>query len=517
MDGRQQDWWSIGEQAPQGPLHALRRRFVSVPMPLFLQVVVPMTLVFLLGFVFEYRARVGAEEARLVTQETSVIQRGVHRVERELAIASADLHFVADLVGDIFDDDSTGRVAALERSLLAFARRRPGYFQLRFIGATGREVLRIEQAADGPRLTPADELQDKRDRSYFTGTIRLQPGDLFVSPMELNVEHGAIEEPYKPVVRLATPVEDAAGRLRGVVVLNVRGGQFLRGFERSADDAGIQRMIVNSEGYWLRHRPDVEWGFALEHRRSFARTFPEVWEEFQAAPQGRAESDDGLFYFDTVQTRGQTAGREVDAPGVNYWMFISVIPRELLDDVAVRIATPLLVTAIPFYIAVLALGWFVGSALQRRRLADEALRNLEQVRGAMMNAALEAIIVMNEEGFALEFNPAAQRIFGYTLEEARGRLVADLIIPPSYRETHRKSLEHYLATGEGRIIDKHVDNLTGIRKSGEEFPVELTVCPIMVAGTRFFYGFLRDLSESGRRAVQADPPGSPAAVPGGAL
>jgi hypothetical protein len=65
-------------------------------------------------------------------------------------------------------------------------------------------------------------------------------------------------------------------------------------------------------------------------------------------------------------------------------------------------------------------------------------------------------------------------------------------------------LEHYLETGEGPIIDKHVEEITGIRKGGEEFPVELTVCPIMVAGKQFFYGFLRDLSESGRREVTAD-------------
>ena len=106
----------------------------------------------------------------------------------------------------------------------------------------------------------------------------------------------------------------------------------------------------------------------------------------------------------------------------------------------------------------------------------------------------------------LEFNPSARRIFGYTREEVRGKLVADLIIPPAHRETHRKSLDHYLATGEGRIIDKHIDELTAIRKGGEEFPVELTVCPVMVAGKQLFCGFLRDLSERGRSETAPQPP-----------
>ncbi len=185
-------------------------------------------------------------------------------------------------------------------------------------------------------------------------------------------------------------------------------------------------------------------------------------------------------------------------------MAISFVPGRLLDDIAIQIATPLLVLAAPLYFVLLVIGSLMASARHRRRLAREAVRGLEELERAMITAALDAIVVMDENGVTLEFNPSAQRIFGYTREEARGKLVADLIIPPAYRETHRLGLEHFLETGEGAIIDKHVDEITGIRKSGEEFPVELTVCPIMVMGKQFFYGFLRDLSESGRREVKAD-------------
>jgi PAS domain S-box-containing protein len=126
----------------------------------------------------------------------------------------------------------------------------------------------------------------------------------------------------------------------------------------------------------------------------------------------------------------------------------------------------------------------------------------------MMRAALDGIVVMDQKGTTLEFNPSARRIFGYTSDEVRGKLVADLIIPAAHREAHRVGLEHYLATGEGRIIDKHIDELTAIRKGGEEFPVELTVCPVVVSGKQLFCGFLRDLSETGRREVTAEPEGA---------
>jgi len=491
MKEQRQDSWWMGVQPPGG----LLRGFASLSMPLFLKVMLPLTAVFLLGFALEYRAQVRAERDRLLAQETAGIERSVRRVEREIEIASGDLRLVADLVADAVAVESPERLAALERSVLAFARQRPAYFQICFIGATGQEILDIENASGKPRIMPRVELQDKSDRGYFRDSIGLEPGDVFVSRMDLNVERGVVEEPHRPVLRFAMPIDATAGRRRGVVVLSVHGEHFLRAFERKVDETGIQHMVVDSAGYWLQHRPEVEWGFVLEHGRSFQQTFPDVWAQIPERPQSGIEAGEGLFYFDTVAPGSAASGRDAGGDESSDWLFISLVPRRLLDDIAVRVATPLLVIAMPTYFLLLTIGWLVAADIQRRRLADEALRSLEEVRSAMMRAALDGIVVMDESGVTLEFNPSAQRIFGYTREEVQGRLVADLIIPPAHREAHRLGLDHYLSTGEGRIIDKHIDELTAIRKNGEEFPVELTVCPVTVTGRHLFCGFLRDLSE----------------------
>ncbi len=461
-------------------------------MPLYLSVVVPLTAVFLLAFFLQFRAEVGAAQERLLTQESAVIQRGIRWVERELEVATSDLRFVAALVTEALDDGSPAEFGALERSALAFMQSRPGYFQVRFLDATGVETLKVEQTRDGTHATTASRLQDKSEHEYFRQTMRLQSGEVFLSRMELNVEHGKLEEPHKPVIRLAMPIDDTAGQRRGVVVLNAHGSHFLQAFERNADESGVQRMIVNSEGYWLQHRPAVEWGFVLKHGQSFRTTFPEVWSQLQVDRPGDVEAAEGLFRVDRVALRpaGQTTTE------AHSWLFVSLIPRHVLDGVGVYAATPLLVLAMPLYVVLLVVGWALAAAIQRRRLAQEALRSLEQVQSAMMRFALDGIVVMDEKGTTLEFNPSAQEIFGYTREEACGRLVADVIIPPAHREAHRLGLERYLATGEGAIIEKHIDELTAIRKNGEEFPIELTVCPIMVSGRPLFCGFLRDLSES---------------------
>ena len=190
MGAQQQDSWWMGTQSSDGLLQDL----ASVPMPQFLKILLPLTVVVALAFFLEYRAEVGAERARLLAHETSVIQEGVRRVERGLEIATGDLYFIVDLVAEVVEDEAPDRFAALERSALAFVRRRPGYFQIRFIGTTGQEILRVENTPNGPRITPESELQDESGRSYFTDTMRLEPGEVFVSPAELNVERGVLEE-----------------------------------------------------------------------------------------------------------------------------------------------------------------------------------------------------------------------------------------------------------------------------------------------------------------------------------
>jgi PAS domain S-box-containing protein len=102
---------------------------------------------------------------------------------------------------------------------------------------------------------------------------------------------------------------------------------------------------------------------------------------------------------------------------------------------------------------------------------------------------------MDHDGYVVEFNPAAQQTFGYTREEAIGQEMAALIIPPSLREAHRTGLARYLQTGQGPALGRRLE-ITGMRKGGEEFPVELTITRLSSEeGAPLFTGFVRDITE----------------------
>ncbi len=135
------------------------------------------------------------------------------------------------------------------------------------------------------------------------------------------------------------------------------------------------------------------------------------------------------------------------------------------------------------------------TALKER---EEALRQSQDLLGATVKAALDAIIVINHEGNIIRFNPAAERIFGYQANEVIGRDMAELIIPDKYRSAHRNGLAHYLKTQEGPVIGKRIE-IEGMRSDGKEIIVELAVQKSNGPEGPVFIGYLRDITDEKAR------------------
>ncbi|MCW3098713.1 MAG: multi-sensor signal transduction histidine kinase [Chthonomonadaceae bacterium] len=125
---------------------------------------------------------------------------------------------------------------------------------------------------------------------------------------------------------------------------------------------------------------------------------------------------------------------------------------------------------------------------------EEELRRSKARNTAILDSALDCIVTIDHEGCIVEFNPAAERTFGYRRDEVVGRNLADVMIPPSLREEHRRGLARYLATGETRVLGRRIE-MKAVRADGSEFPVELTITRIPLEGPPSFTGYLRDITE----------------------
>jgi PAS domain S-box-containing protein len=134
--------------------------------------------------------------------------------------------------------------------------------------------------------------------------------------------------------------------------------------------------------------------------------------------------------------------------------------------------------------------------------AEQVLKENEETTSLIMNSALDAIICMDLEGSVTIWTPQAEKIFGWKESEVIGRPLAELIIPEEYRERHKKGMERYKKTGEkGSVMGKLVE-IKALDRNGREFPIELNIVSIDRNGTKFFCGFIRDITD--RKKAEQD-------------
>ena len=132
--------------------------------------------------------------------------------------------------------------------------------------------------------------------------------------------------------------------------------------------------------------------------------------------------------------------------------------------------------------------------ITERKGAEKALLESEARNNAIVQSALDCIVMINHEGRILEFNPAAEKVFGYARAEVMGRDLAEVIIPSSLRDQHRQGMKRFLATGEAKVLGKRIE-ITALRSDGSEFPVELSIAQVGAERPPTFTGFIRDISE----------------------
>ena len=132
--------------------------------------------------------------------------------------------------------------------------------------------------------------------------------------------------------------------------------------------------------------------------------------------------------------------------------------------------------------------------LTEQRRAAEVLRAGEEYARRIVDAAYDAFVAIDQDGVINEWNRHAEDMFGWSREEAIGQPLADTIIPAQHRDAHRRGLKHFLATGEGPVLNRVIE-ITAVRRSGVEFPVELTISPLTVGRRYVFTAFLRDITQ----------------------
>jgi diguanylate cyclase len=328
---------AVGSANPL-PKGAYTKNFLKVFIPLLLLLAIVIGLLWLID--------VRSQKAILYSSEKNLTKLVSQAVRDELQNVGSDLFYLANLP-QLQEYLTTGGTppASLAENILLFSKHHKSYDQIRYLDRSGMEVIRINFDGKTAVTVPPDQLQSKTKRYYFEDTLRLERGDVYVSPFDLNIEGSKIEHPLKPMIRFGTPVFDKNGQKRGVIVLNYLGNQLLATLDKYSSKNGSQLTLLNSEGYWLKGiRSEDEWGFMLPERKEavIGKQFPVAWQECTQNQDGQILTDKGLFTFSTIyplqsgqlSSTGNNAATGRSMAQVQsdsyYWKMVSFVSPEIV-------------------------------------------------------------------------------------------------------------------------------------------------------------------------------------------
>lgn len=262
-----------------------------------------------------------------------------------------DILFLKKLssLNDIINLNSVNQndLSDLKEDFLTFMDQNQFYYQLRYIDENGEEIIRVNNNEENIIIISENELQNKQLSEYFIETSRLTNDFIYISPLDLNVEDGIIENRgtkenpiYIPVLRYSTPVFNKLGERKGIVIANIYADYFL-GDVRRFQREGELVVLINQDGYYLSHpNRTKEFGFMFEGKESFAKDYPGVLEEILFSEKKVIEIGDFIFSYryihPTTSTFGaytserKLSGNSEDSP---YWMLISVSDKGTIETI----------------------------------------------------------------------------------------------------------------------------------------------------------------------------------------
>jgi len=313
----------------------------------------------------------------VATQEAT--RRAHDLLGETLKTFAADLRIVAQNqnLDRLFCGDDLAREEVV-RDFEVFVSEKPFVAQLRFLDCQGDEIIRVDRRGNDIVVVPRADLQAKAHRYYFQQSIDLPRDGLYVSAIDLNIEHGGIEIPWRPMLRMAVPVRQVEGKIPGVVVVNLSASGIIAAIERTRSASGDPLQLLNGNGYWLAGVPRERlWGFMFGNDMTLAKTAPDVWRRIAGAADGMFD-DNGVHYvFDTL--RPEPLLRSMDHVSMvrasdAEWKILGKLPAVTLRELWRYDRVPVGAGGL-LVIAAICLGW--SRMAFARREAEETRKKTE--------------------------------------------------------------------------------------------------------------------------------------------
>ncbi|RLL51550.1 hypothetical protein D8Y20_09175 [Mariprofundus sp. EBB-1] len=351
-------------------------------------------------FLFESEQQTGMDATRLETAHH--IESQADNIRAEIMQAVLHVKFLAkhSEVVDVLEGADGYTLDELSGDFYLFAKYMGVYDQVRLLDSHGYEVVRANFNNGQSTLTVKEDLQDKSAYAYFRQTIDMPSDFVFISKFTLNVEQGHIEQPYKPVIRYASPVINEEGANVGVVVLNFLGNVLIKRYLDATDVSG-ENMLLNANGYFI-HAADekLTWGELIEQRKhsNLEALFPGVWKSIVKQRNGQILSEHGLFTFATISPYALIDQEAPKQGGADDWIIVSYVSCDELNARTGNVSIAFIALSLFLLCAWVVLAWLWVNSEEKRENVYQKLQILHESKRYLLRSQMN---IQEEERRAL--------------------------------------------------------------------------------------------------------------------
>lgn len=328
-------------------LHIVKHSWTTKILP-FLLLFIPALALIAAGGYFFATSEIRYQQQQLQANDAATVDIAATALKQNLHNLSAEIKFLGNMprFRELLDNPTPENLARTAEYFRIYMESHGIFNQIRWIDQSGNERVRVDFVDGHAQVLPSQALQDKSKREYYLQASRAPVGAIFVSPLELNIEHEEIERPFKPVIRMAMPVADSLDRRQGVIIINYCGQCLLDAFELAVGDKSDRLLLLNRDGYWLRGLSrEVEWGFMLNQPTSLANLDPALWAAISRNVSGGKITSQGLWSWNRINPLQdvQTGLFKTTTPTqiVGYydyiWHVVMFQPSEILTDMNRRV------------------------------------------------------------------------------------------------------------------------------------------------------------------------------------
>lgn len=296
-------------------------------------------LVLLFSLILHFNVNVESELSVLKHRELQSIGLSSKILSSRTDTFISDTRFLLASIERFVADGMSDEVSLrIQQEFLAFSKTHSRYHQIRLLDVAGQEIIRVNNSDGAPAIVSADLLQNKESRYYFKEMQQLSAEQIYISPLDLNIEHDRIDQPYQATIRFGVSLHDDASNKLAYLIINISANDLINSFLTAAENTADRIMLLNQQGYWLiSPNENDNWGFLVDQSKSFADRYRPLWDKIKLSEQGQFDSHNGLITHATARPFSRLSfdkGEQLHAP--YYWRVVSIISNDQLDAIGIE-------------------------------------------------------------------------------------------------------------------------------------------------------------------------------------